>query len=732
MNFFSYLRVELNRIFHSKTVYLIMILTMLCPMAGYKLYKITKFSTLCGDLIADPTMAGALIGGVLFALLTLIEFDRVRKHETGVLISSIVSPLVMNVVRVLAIIITAIVCVTITSLLYFPYTVIKAGNTFDAYTYWNSFFLLMLPSLVLSILAVSAFYQIFCRIDLSMVLFIAFIFISLSKWFSKNNIVHWIIPNVPGLSDYFSNTLIFRLMEHNRLFWFLVLGGLWLIGLLCVRRYGKRLFGSILHNLKKAYIPLFAVALISGAYYAYTNHPYIYKMSKANISDEVNNELQLSNTNLEISFDTSRFMLLGKTTYSLKNLSGSTQECIASMRPGFTFKHIKANEKDIAFENLNDSKSSVVFNLPEDSKINLTIEYSGIPKIDEKFSEFIFATSISDKYIDLMGSTEIYPRLEVATISEDSTITGKITIPKNLTLLLNIDKDVNNNIDKNNNDIVKVISEDDNNKTWLINVKGNDIFALMAGDYVIKKFGEKDMPTEFYYSRNLEDKMKNMNAEEMIKDTIDYCTTSYGKLYNVSPNNPLKIVQKTVFFPGGLGFPNFSTMQETDFSDKNLSDKLKGASSAEILAHEIIHQWFGIKSVGNGGNNENWSAEGLTVYTTYRVMKEKYGEEYAQKNYVDVWKSSLKHESNNFYNRHPEYLDILPQKYATEIKGENLVICHYTKMPLQILKAAKLVGGEDTMDKILAKLYKNSLQTPISWEEFLNACNLKEEDLNID
>lgn len=78
MKFISYLSVELSRIFHSKIVYLIMVLIMICPLAGYKLYKPADASTLSGDLIANPVMAGAIGGGILFAMLTLLEFDRVK------------------------------------------------------------------------------------------------------------------------------------------------------------------------------------------------------------------------------------------------------------------------------------------------------------------------------------------------------------------------------------------------------------------------------------------------------------------------------------------------------------------------------------------------------------------------------------------------------------------------------------------------------------------------------
>jgi len=165
MKLFSYLRVELNRIFHLRTVYMIILLTMISPILGYNL-KGTMFKTMLaqstsGDLIVKPCIIGALVSGVLFALLTLVEFARVNKHQIGALTNSIVSPLVINVVRMLAIATIAIVSVIITALMYLPYVVVKMGYAFDAYTYFNNFFLFMPFSVLLSILAASAFYQIF-------------------------------------------------------------------------------------------------------------------------------------------------------------------------------------------------------------------------------------------------------------------------------------------------------------------------------------------------------------------------------------------------------------------------------------------------------------------------------------------------------------------------------------------------------------------------------------------
>lgn len=742
MNFFSYLKVELNRIFHSKIVYLIMILTMLCPMAGYKLYDGMANKTLSGHFIGNPSIAGAVGGGILFAILTLLEFSRVHKYEIEELTNSIVSPLVLNVVRLLTIGIVATVTVSITSALYYPYTVIKMGNVFDGYTYLNSFFLLILPSILLSILAASALYQIFYRIDLSMAAFILLMLPNLIRDLPIGNILHWIKPSVPALSDYFSNTQIFRLMKHNRLFWFLIFGGLWLIGLLSVRCYGKRIFGSMLYNSRKVYIPLIAVAMIGSGCYAFINQPDVFLVSKEGIieminndsadsSDKVNKEIQLLNSDLKISFDGSKGSISGKAVYSLENLSNSTQECRFTINPGYTIHQIIVNDKKVTFKKLKDIRNNIIFNVPKEKNIKLAIEYGGRPKILYFLSDFLLDTNISNKYIDL--DSGFIPNIKVANSKDNPELTCKLTMPSGIMPVVDPSQENENGkaVANLTGDSTKLLSEDGDKKTWLVNLRGTR-FSLMAGDYVMKQLSNEEMPINFYYSSKHEDTMKNMSAEKVMKDTIDYCISHYGKLNNVAKNSPLKIVEKTALFPGGLALPNYSTIGEFCFNNENLSDKSKGASAAETLAHELAHQWWGVHTIGSGGNNRNWSAEGLAVYTTYRVAKKTHGEEYAQKNYVDIWKARVKANNNNFYTRHPEYLKILPQRYVQDIDDDDRVLRQYSKLPLQILKASKLVGGEDKMDEILAKLYKNKSKTQITWQDFLNACELKGEELNLE
>ena len=56
-------------------------------------------------------------------------------------------------------------------------------------------------------------------------------------------------------------------------------------------------------------------------------------------------------------------------------------------------------------------------------------------------------------------------------------------------------------------------------------------------------------------------------------------------------------------------------------------------------------------------------------------------------------------------------------------------------MPLKIRKAEELVGGEEAMDQILRSLFSRELDPAypyLTYQDFLDACGLKEEDLNLD
>jgi aminopeptidase N len=214
---------------------------------------------------------------------------------------------------------------------------------------------------------------------------------------------------------------------------------------------------------------------------------------------------------------------------------------------------------------------------------------------------------------------------------------------------------------------------------------------------------------------------------------MNYCTEHLGPLSFVDKGK-LIMVQRasSIGGDGGNAGPGWVEWGEFLFSEKNLSDPLKGAGAAEVFAHEIIHEWWG----GLGVYSEDdglWSDEGLDVYTTYRMMKDKYGALYAQQNYVDVWQTAVDVQNRGYYYRHPEMLRKLPAKYQAELKYRAETTNKYCRMPLMILKAEQLVGGEENMDKILQSIQqKYKYASPLTYQDFLEACGLKERDLNLE
>ena len=167
----------------------------------------------------------------------------------------------------------------------------------------------------------------------------------------------------------------------------------------------------------------------------------------------------------------------------------------------------------------------------------------------------------------------------------------------------------------------------------------------------------------------------------------------------------------------------------------NLADGAKGAAAGEVFIHELVHQWWGLGNMFDTSDSTSpWSAEGLTVYTTYRIVKELYGADYAQQYYVDQWQQAVDDYYLNFYVRHPEYLEKLPETERLNIAGSLSGVRHYSEMPLKLLKAEQLVGGEAAMDQILHNLFNREIDPMypyLTYQEFLDACHLTEEELDL-
>lgn len=718
---------ELGRLLRSRLTWLVMLLTVLGPVVGLYLYQ-PAVSTMNSLYLANPAIAGGIAGGILFGLLAILELDRACRSRVDVLVDAVVSPLTAALTRLSALLTTAVLTTTLTILVWLPISAGLIGAVFDMVDYVLAYLLFMGLALPLGVLAAASAYQFTRRADLSLVVFAAFCGLSLTVW-AENWQLCWLNPCVWALSDDFSNFRIYRSVAYMRLTWLAGLAGVWTLSYLCIRQYGKGALGSLARSIRRAYRPVIAVTLLACSGTAYAAQPMV----------DNSNPDQTAMTFFEIPYldgvictgrsaqvfpDVSAGTVRGKASYSFENSSGQEQKVALGVTPGYTISNVRANGETVPFsvgdyQEFNEALLEVT--LPAEAQIELTMEYGGFPREDQNLSDSQGSTEISGTSLQLENAA-LSPRLLNVLPDENYYPTEmEITLPNAMTAI------------PFGSSRAEVVAEhEDGTKTW----RWEDIGTggiLYAGDYVREDIQAGGMTIELYYGRKHQDIMTQANAADAVRDVVEYCAAHYGTL-SFGSGETLKLIQSRIA-GGGYAAGGASLLDESDFTAANLNRAEKGSGDSEVMIHELVHQWWGLGNMFDIPEPDSpWSAEGLTVYTTYRIVKELYGEEYARTHYIDQWQQEVDDYYLNFYVRHPEYLEMLPEAERLRISNSLSGMRQYSEMPLKLLKAEQLVGGEDAMDQILYDLFNREIDPMypyLTYDEFLSACGLTEEDLNL-
>lgn len=720
---------EFGRLLQNRLTWLIVLLTVISPAAGLFLYKPATATTMLSLYLANPAIAGGVVGGILFGLLTIFELDRVSRSRADVLMDAAVSPLAMALVRLLALLAAAVVTVALTMLVWLPISMHLIGSVFGGLDYVLAYLLLMGLALPLSILAAAAAYQFTRRVDLSLVLFAAFVALSLTVW-ADDWQLSWLNPCVWALSDDFSNFRIFRSVAWMRLTWLAALAGVWTVSYLCIRQYGKGVLGSLAASVRRIYRPAIALLLLVCSGTAYAAQPLVDQsnpdeMAMTFYEVPYAENVVCSGRSAQVFPNTSTGSLSGTASYQFQNTSGQEQNVAFGINPGYTISNVQVNGADVPFsvsEYQEYNEAMLEVTLPADEQAELVMEYSGFPQESRNMSTMQGSKEISTEYLCLENSA-LSPRLMNVMPGENGyPATIEITLPASMTAI------------PFGSSEAEVIAEHDNDtKTWRYEANGTG-GILYAGDYICENIEAGGMTIEFYYGRKHQSVMEAAGAVEAVKSVVDYCTEHYGPL-SFGTGETLKLIQSRVT-GGGYATNGASLLDEADFTADNLGNADKGGGAGEVMIHELVHQWWGLGNMFDTSDATSpWSAEGLTVYTTYRIVKELYGEAYAQEHYIDQWQQAVDDYYLDFYVRNPDYLANLPEDKQLEITGNLTYVRQYCEMPLKILKAEQLVGGEDAFDQILNRLFNRELDPMypyLTYQDFLNACGLAEEDLNLD
>lgn len=719
---------ELGRLLRSRLTWLVILLTAVSPAAGLTFCNTTTADTMLSTYLADPALAGGVAGGILFALLTIFELDRTNRSRVDMLTDAVISPHTMAWVRLLALLAGAALATVLTMAVWLPVSVGLIGSVFTGTDYVLSYLLFLGLALPLSILAAASAYQLTRRADLSLVLFAAFAGLSLTVWADQWQLC-WLDPSVWAMSDDFTNFRLFRSVAYVRLTWLGILAGVWSVSYLCIRRYGKGLLGSLARGLRRAYRPAIALLLLACSGTAYAAQPF-YDNSNPDLSamelynlDYAEGVTFLDRT-VQVVPDTRDGTVEGRAVYRFQNTSGQGWTVYFGVDPGYDLKASVGGEAVPAVRTGYEESNMALWEitLPADAQVELVLEYGGFPKDWNISSTAQGDPEISETYLCLENQRLFPYLLNVLPGGEGYPTTVEITLPAAMTA-----------IPFGTEDAEVVTEHGDGTKTWRYE-RSHLGGILYAGDYIREDIEAGGITVAFYYGRKHQAIMEEAGAADAVKTVVGYCTEHYGFPQAFGTGGTLKLIQSRVA-GGGYASAGASLLDEADFTAANLGDTGKGAVPGEVFIHELVHQWWGLGNMFDVADETSpWSSEGLTVYTTYRIVKELYGEAYAQEHYVNQWQREVDDYYLNFYVRHPEYLEKLPEAERLNIAGSLSGVRHYSEMPLKILKAEQLVGGKEAMDRILHDLFNREIDYAypyLTYQDFLDACGLTEEELDL-
>ena len=722
MSIGALLRVEIGRIFRDRMTWLIIGLSMLIPITGYALFTMTYADdTLAARNLANPAMMGALGGVILFAVLTLYRLSRAHTARTDILTDAVVSPVTMAIAQMVALLAAATVGGMLTMLVHLPYVAIKMGDVFSLGDYITVYLSLVMMGMWFGCLLAAAVYQVTRRVDLSIVIVLVLVLLSMTGLAQDKYLLRWAVPLVSALSDVYTNAVVIRTVVYSRLVWLLIFSGLWCLSLLGIRRYGKGLVGSTLRNVRRPVALALALCLAGGGVAAYAGQPYVNNAPRDVLIDYSNAKVQkhiyLERTDVSLTPKPASGELQGKAAYRLRNLNQEPVRISARLASGYAVKSLTINGMPVTFEDPDEAilhERKIYFDLPPGKDLELVIEYEGMPKIATPFERTLYANVISPTYIELTTSS-VAPILSVEADADGAPFIAEVRLPGDMIPMT---------IEYGETEMIEELPSGD--KLWRLTREGNRI-NLYAADFVVEDVSMGGMRILFYHARKHESLLREAKIQQAIWDVMDFCIRNYGAL-PYDDERPLRVMQSSVFQFGGFAGDGISVMGENIFAGNGLVDPLRGAQQYEVLAHELVHQWWGSSCFFL--DEEEWSAEGFTVYTTYLLMKEKFGDAYAKQNYVDVWQATYDDYQEGFYARHPEYLDKLPEEYALNIRDAGIGTQRYSEMPLKIMKAAELLGGEERMAEIMRTLFEGNGGIQIlTYDMFLQACGLTKEDL---
>ena len=300
-----------------------------------------------------PAIAGGVAAPSSSACLTIFELDRACRSRVDILTDAVVSPLTTALTRLLALLTAAVLTVGLTMLVWLPISAGLIGAVFTGVNFSAGLSAVHGAGAAPGHPGGGRSLPVHPAGGLSIVLFIAFCALSLTVWAAEWQLC-WLNPCVWALSDDFSNFRVFRSVAWMRFTWLLALAGVWTISYLCIRQYGKGVFGSPGPECQAA-LPPGDRPGAAGLFRRRLCRPALYRPQQPgfNVMSSMRSPMPraspLSAAPPQVFPDTDAGTVTGRASYQFRNTSGQEQSISFGINPGYAISNVKANGADVPF-----------------------------------------------------------------------------------------------------------------------------------------------------------------------------------------------------------------------------------------------------------------------------------------------------------------------------------------------------------------------------------------------
>ncbi len=626
---------------------------------------------------------GAYVGAALFAMLTLLVLSRDRRQQSRAIIDAAAGYGAVLAARIVALLLLGLVTASLCLVAALGMHRLLTAAPWELPPYLFSMGLILLPAIWFATLIAAALDLVFESLDIAFLTFGTLYFFGFT---ARNYLLRWVQTVASVYSDFGGIEPVGRLAVYNRLFWLCVTVSAVLLAFWFRRLPGFTRRAALLRNTGRGLIPAAALVAVAVTAWVYTREPYLFLNDSARRRDLPRaQQIWLESVECHTRLQPRAKSLAADVRYSfVKDHTPAPMEFITNR--GLRIDALTINGTEAPWSRVPQT-DRIKIELPQGPRAEVHLQYHGRIRYPVPGG---FPGYITDRSVYLLENCHwlFEPLTQARTPIQ---VSGSVTAPAYLTV-----------VTPGRLESTTAAGE---MRTWHFTAACPQLaLGLFAAEYTRETFNVGRATVEFYFSPRHETYIHAAKVTERICDILKF----YQELIGPFPfdDMPLKIVENSVYKPGGHASLNVVTMAEYLLNRAKVPDPNTDwryvLRDLKILAHELGHQWWGSGvAIDDSGA---WSSEGLAEYVTYQYMAARFPPQLTD-NIPRGWRGAATQRQYAYWRKDPAALERMRPALREKLllglaKGEA-----YSVLPVRLLEAEERLGKE-TVRARLAEVFR--------------------------